>query len=315
MKEAILRRKPARARVSAVSKSFARHWGLYLLLLIPIVYVFVFNYIPMAGLQLAFKDVDLTRGFYGGDFVGVKNFRLFFESYVFWRIIKNTVWISFCYLILGFPAPILLAISLNEVRQIRFKKTVQLVTYAPYFISTVVMVSIIMQMLSPYTGLMNQIIKLFGGQAVNFMGKPEYFVAIYVLSGIWQGMGYTSIVFIAALTGVDPTLYEAAKIDGATTLQKIHFIDVPSLMPTVITMMILNMGSVMNVGFEKVYLMQNELNITASDVISTYVYQTGLINGEYGYATAVGLFNSTINLMLVILFNTVARKVSETSLW
>ncbi|MEA4888586.1 MAG: ABC transporter permease subunit [Clostridiaceae bacterium] len=296
-------------------KSLKSHWTLYLLLAVPVIYVFIFSYIPMGGLQIAFKELDFSKGFYGGDWVGLKHFKLFFSSYVFWRIIKNTIWISFCYLILGFPAPVLLALSLNEVRNAAFKKSVQLITYAPYFISTVVMVSIIMQVLSPYSGLVNKFIQLFGGDAVNFMGKPQYFVGIYVLSGIWQGMGYVSIVFIAALSTIDPTLYEAVNIDGASKLQKIIYIDIPSLLPTMIIMMILNMGSVMNVGFEKVFLMQNEMNISASDVISTYVYQSGLVRGEYGYATAVGLFNSVINLLLVIIFNTSARKFSETSIW
>jgi putative aldouronate transport system permease protein len=269
----------------------------------------------MAGLQLAFKEVDMSRGYFGGDFVGLKHFKTFFNSYVFGRILRNTVWINFCYFVLGFPAPIILAISINEAINARLKKTVQLVTYAPHFISTVVMVSIIMQLLSPYTGLINKVIQIFGKEPINFMGRPEYFVLIYVLSGIWQGMGYVSIVFIGALSTVDPELYDASRIDGATKLQKILHIDLPCIMPTIITMMILNMGSLMNVGFEKVYLMQNEMNITASDVISTHVYHTGLIQGEYGYATAVGFFNSTINLIMVVLFNTIARRVSETSLW
>ena len=301
--------------VKQLIKSVKSHWVLYLLLAVPMAYIFIFSYIPMAGLQIAFKDLDLTKGFYGGEWIGFQHFKSFFSSYVFGRIIKNTIWISFCYLILGFPAPIILALSLNEVKNKIFKKSVQMVTYAPYFISTVVMVSIIMQVLSPYSGLVNNFIQLFGGNPVNFMGKPQYFVGIYVLSGIWQGMGYVSIIFIAALSTIDPTLYEAVNIDGASKLQKIIYIDIPSLLPTMIIMMILNMGSVMNVGFEKVFLMQNEMNIGASDVISTYVYQSGLVRGEYGYATAVGLFNSVINLLLVIIFNTTARKVSETSIW
>lgn len=302
-------------QVSRLTKSMRAHWVLYLMLAIPVIHVFIFAYIPMYGLQIAFKTLNFAKGFYGGAWVGLQNFRLFFDSYVFGRIIKNTIWISFCMLVLGFPAPIILAITLNEVKQVTFKKSVQMVTYAPYFISTVVMVSIIIQVLSPYGGLVNKLIQLIGGQPQNFMGRPEYFVLIYVLSGIWQASGYVSIIFIAALATVDPTLYEAVNIDGASRLQKILYIDLPSLVPTMTIMFILNMGSIMNVGFEKIFLMQNEMNITASDVISTYVYQTGLIRGEFGYATAVGLFNSVINLTLVVIFNSIARKIGETSIW
>jgi putative aldouronate transport system permease protein len=302
-------------QVSKLTKSIRAHWVLYLMLAIPVIHIFVFAYIPMYGLQIAFKTLNFAKGFYGGEWVGLQNFRLFFDSYVFGRIIKNTIWISFCMLVLGFPAPIILAITLNEVKQVAFKKSVQMVTYAPYFISTVVMVSIIIQVLSPYGGLVNKFIQLLGGQPQNFIGRPEYFVLIYVLSGIWQASGYVSIIFIAALATVDPTLYEAVNIDGASRLQKILYIDLPSLVPTMTIMFILNMGSIMNVGFEKIFLMQNEMNITASDVISTYVYQTGLIRGEFGYATAVGLFNSVINLTLVIIFNSIARKIGETSIW
>lgn len=301
--------------MSRLTKSMRAHWVLYLMLAIPVIHVFIFAYIPMYGLQIAFKTLNFAKGFYGGAWVGLQNFRLFFDSYVFGRIIKNTIWISFCMLVLGFPAPIILAITLNEVKQVTFKKSVQMVTYAPYFISTVVMVSIIIQVLSPYGGLVNKLIQLIGGQPQNFMGRPEYFVLIYVLSGIWQASGYVSIIFIAALATVDPTLYEAVNIDGASRLQKILYIDLPSLVPTMTIMFILNMGSIMNVGFEKIFLMQNEMNITASDVISTYVYQTGLIRGEFGYATAVGLFNSVINLTLVVIFNSIARKIGETSIW
>lgn len=296
-------------------KSIRSHWSLYLILSVPILHVFVFSYIPMYGLQIAFKSVSKAGSFFSGDWIGFENFRLFFSSYVFGRIIKNTIWINFVMLILAFPAPIILALALNEVKRVSFKKTVQMVTYAPYFISTVVMVSIITQVLSPYTGLVNKLIELLGGKAINFMGIPEYFVLIYALSGIWQASGYVSIIFIAALATIDPTLYEAVSIDGASRLQKIIYIDIPSLLPTIIIVFIMNMGSLMNVGFEKVFLMQNEMNISASDVISTYVYQTGLVRGEFGYATAVGLFNSVINLSLVIFFNSIARKFSETSVW
>lgn len=304
-----------RSPVARLTKSVGRHWSLYLMLLAPLAYVFVFSYIPMTGIVMAFKKVDLSGGLYGGAWVGLKNFMDFFNLWTFKRLIKNTVWISFCYLVLGFPFPILLAISLNEARSLAFKKTVQMVTYAPYFISTVVMVGMLNQLLSPYGGIVNQFLGCFGIEPINFMGKPEYFVAIYVISGIWQGMGYSAIVFIAALTAVDPELYEAARIDGANKLQKICYIDLPSILPTAVILFIMNMGSVMSLGFEKIYLMQNDLNRAVSDVISTYVYEQGLLRNQYGFATAVDLFNSVINLSLVTFFNWVGRRVSQVSIW
>ncbi len=308
-------RKTQLTRREALLRNLRRHWPLYIMLLVPVVYVIIFSYIPMAGIVMAFKKVNLAGGLYGGSWVGLKNFRDFFKSWMFWRLIKNTLWISFCYFVIAFPFPILLAIELNEVRSVRFKRLVQTVTYMPYFISTVVLVSMINQILSPYNGIVNKVIALLGGDVINFMGKPEYFVAVYVISGVWQAMGRSAIVFIAALTAVDPGLYEAVRIDGASKLQKILYIDIPAIIPTAVIMFILNMGSVMNVGFEKIFLMQNELNKTASDVISTYVYQQGLLKNQYGFATAVDLFNSVISLVLVTFFNQVGKRISDVSIW
>jgi len=301
--------------VEGFIKNFKKHWGLYALLILPVAYIIIFNYIPMAGLQLAFKKHDPKMGLFGGKWVGFANFMSFFNSYMFWRLIKNTLALNFYMLIVGFPVPIILAISLNEVKNVRFKRIVQMVTYAPYFISTVVMVSIIFQVLSPYGGIVNQLISFLGGEPINFMGKPEYFRSIYVVSGLWQNMGYVSIIFIAALTGIDPTLYDSAKIDGASRVQKIWYIDIPGILPTAIIMMIMNMGSFMNIGFEKIFLMQNDMNATVSDVISTYVYEIGVIGGDYGFGTAVSMFNSVIGLMLLTFMNFLARRFSETSLW
>ncbi|GHU75650.1 sugar ABC transporter permease [Clostridia bacterium] len=291
------------------------HWLLYLLLLIPVIYMFVFGYVPMTGLVMAFKKANLSQGLYGGEWIGLKNFRDFFNGWTFWRLISNTVWISFSYLVLAFPFPVLLAIMLNESRSMAFRRTVQMVTYAPYFISTVVMVGIIMQMLSPYNGIINKFVVALGGKPINFMGVPQYFVPIYVISGVWQGMGYSAIVFIAALTNVNPELYEAARIDGASKMGKVRYIDVPEIIPTAIIMFILNMGSVMNVGFEKIFLMRNDLNKTAADVISVYVYEQGVLKAKYGLSTAVGLFNSVINLSLVMFFNFVGKRVGDVSVW
>lgn len=300
---------------SEAYKSVMQHWELYFLVLLPILYLIIFKYIPMAGVQIAFKDFNVIKGIWGSPWVGFKHFAVFFESPYFELVIKNTLWISLYSLVAGFPVPIIFALALNEVRTGLFKKTVQMVTYAPHFISTVIMVSIIILMLSPHVGVVDQMFSFMGVQATNIMGIPEYFKSIYVWSGIWQNLGYSSIIYIAALSSVDPSLYEAARVDGASRLQKIFHIDLPSLIPISIIMLILNLGSVMGVGFEKIYLMQNPLNQSTSEVISTYVYKVGLIGANFSFSTAVGLFNSVVNLILLFIVNNIARKISETSLW
>lgn len=292
-----------------------RHWELYLLVLLPVLYLLVFKYIPMIGVQIAFKDFNVIKGIWGSQFVGLKHFHEFFASPNFWLLIKNTIGISFYSLIAGFPVPIVLALALNEVRTGFFKRSVQMITYAPHFISTVVMVSIIIRMLSPHVGIVDHFFSLLGMPMTNFLGIPEFFKSIYVWSGIWQEMGYASIIYIAALAGVDPSLYEAARIDGASRWKKIIHIDLPSLIPITVIMLILSLGSVMGVGFEKIYLMQNPLNASSSEVISTYVYKVGLLGANFSFSAAVGLFNSVINLILLLTVNFFARKVSETSLW
>ncbi|HEY8362826.1 MAG TPA: ABC transporter permease subunit [Tissierellaceae bacterium] len=296
-------------------KKVKRHWQLYFVILLPLVYIIVFHYIPMYGVQIAFKNYVPTKGIFGSPWVGFKHFETFFKSYQFWRLIKNTVGISFYSLIAGFPVPIILALSLNAVRNQKFKKVVQMTTYAPHFISTVVMVSIIMQLLSPRTGLVNKLLGLVGIGPIDFMGEAKYFKSIYVWSGIWQSMGFNSIIYIAALASIDPSLHEAAIVDGASQLQRIWYIDIPGIMPTATIMLILSMGQIMNVGFEKIYLMQNPLNMSTSDVISTYVYRLGLVNAQYSFSAAVGLFNSVVNLILLVSVNQFARKFGETSLW
>jgi len=230
-------------------------------------------------------------------------------------LLKNTLGLSIYSLLAGFPLPILLAVMLNETTSLRFKKTVQMVTYAPYFISTVVMVSIVMQFLDPRIGFANRVIVLLGGQARNFMGQESLFQSIYVWSGIWQNTGYGAIIYIAALSGIDPTLYEAAYIDGASRLQKVIHIDLPGILPTVVILLILSIGSIMNVGFEKVFLMQNPLNLGTSEIIATYVYKLGILNAQFSFGTAVGLFNSVVNLILIASVNQIARRIGQTSLW
>lgn len=296
-------------------KRIKRHWQLYLLIIAPMAYIVIFKYIPMYGAQIAFRDFNIVKGFTGSDFVGLKHFQTFFKSPNFWPLIKNTVGISLYSLAIGFPAPIILALALNEVRNIKFKKTVQMVIFAPFFISTVVMVSMILIFLSPRLGFVDHIVQAFGLESINFMGVPGYFKSIFVWSNVWQGVGYGTVIYMAALAGINPELYEAAKVDGATRFQKMRNVDIPGIAPTAIILLILGVGQMMNVGFEKIYLMQNPLNMSTSEVISTYVYKIGLLGANFSFSAAVDLFNSIINLILLITINYVAKRISESSLW
>ena len=297
------------------TKRIRRHWQLYLLLVLPLAYLAVFHYAPMYGVQIAFRNFIATRGIVGSPWIGLAHFERFFRSHVFWRLLSNTLGISVYQLVAGFPVPIILAILLNETRCRWYKKTVQMVTYAPHFISTVVAVAIILQFLDPRFGLVNRVIVMLGLPRQNFIAVPEYFKSIYVWSGVWQNAGYASVIYIAALAGIDPQIEEAAIIDGASRIQKIRHVDIPGIMPTAVILLILNTGRIMNIGFEKVFLMQNALNMRTSDVISTYIYRTGLISAQYSFSAAVGLFNSVINLILIVTVNRIARRVNETSLW
>jgi len=292
-----------------------RCWQLYLIILLPMIVIFIFSYGPMFGVQIAFKEFRARDGIWGSPWIGFFHFQNFFRSYQFKRILTNTIGISVYDLLAGFPIPIILAILVNESVHNRFKKGVQLITFAPHFISTVVMTNMVLMFISVYGGLVNNIIVSMGGSRIDFIAKPEYFKSIYVWSGIWQNMGYNSVIYIAALSAIDPALYEAATIDGASKFQRILNIDIPGIAPTIIILLILNCGRIMNVGYEKILLMQNSLNMPASDVISTYVYRIGLENAQYSFSAAVGLFNSVINTLLLVMVNQVARKVSETSLW
>ena len=291
------------------------NWQLYLLLLLPIAYILIFNYIPMYGAQIAFKDFKASKGILGSEWVGIKYFVKFFQAPKSATIIFNTVRLSIYGLIAGFPIPIILAVSLNVCRMKLFKKTVQMVTYAPYFISVVVMVGMLIQFLDTEIGFINIAIKKITGDTVQFMAKAEYFGDVYVWSGIWQSAGWSSIIYLAALSNIDPELHEAAIIDGASRFKRIIYIDIPGIFPTMIILLILNAAQIMNVGFEKVYLMQNSLNITRSEVLSTYVYKVGVMsNGlpQYSYATAIGLFNSTINFILIIVVNQISKNLQIT---
>ena len=305
----------ASRRGGGVLKRMRRQWQLYLFLLLPVAFVVIFNYVPMYGIVLAFKNYRPNKGILGSPWAGMKYFNQFFNSPNFLLLLKNTLILSVYSLLAGLPIPILLALCLNEVHVSSFKKTVQMVTYAPYFISTVVMVGMLIQLMSVRSGFFNKLIQALGGTPVDFMAVPSLFRTIYVFSGVWQGMGYSAVIYIAALSNVDPQLYEAAIIDGVNRFQKIVHIDVPAILPTIILMLIMALGNVMSIGAEKVYLMQNNLNLSTSEIISTYVYKIGLINGQFSLSTAVGLFNSVINFILIVTVNTIARRLGDTSLW
>ena len=286
----------------------------YLMLLPATIYVILFCYAPMYGLQIAFKNYKVSLGVTGSPWIGFRNFTDFFQSYYFGTLLKNTLILSLYTLIVGFPIPIVIALILNEMKG-KFKKVVQTVLYAPHFISLVVLVSILTSILSPSQGVVNTIIEMLGGERNYFMANPAYFRHLYVWSGVWQGMGWGAIIYLAALSGVDPELHEAADIDGATRMQKIVHINIPTIMPTIIIMLILRMGQIISVGYEKVYLMQNSMNIETAEVISTYVYKRGIVNSNYSFSAAVGLFNNVVNVIMVLLANWISKKVSKTSLF
>ncbi|QJD86598.1 sugar ABC transporter permease [Cohnella herbarum] len=314
-KSTIRSSKNRRTLSAEAKKSFKKHWQLYLIVIPPVLFFLIFKYYPMLNTVLAFKDYNVIKGIWGSPWVGMKYFDLFFDNPMFWPLVKNTIYVSGYLLLAGFPIPILLALMLNEVRNGRFKKLVQLVSFAPYFISTVVMVSIIMLFLAPRLGFVNVALNYFGFDSINFLGEPGMFRSIYVWSDIWQNAGYTAVIYLAALAGIDPTLYEAAKVDGASRFQKIIHVDLPGILPTIMIVLILNVGSVMAIGFEKIYLLQNPLNLVNSQIIATYVYDIGLKNANYSFATAVGLFNSVINLVLLVSVNSLAKRFSNSSIW
>jgi putative aldouronate transport system permease protein len=268
----------------------------------------------MYGLQIAFKDYMIRLGFWGSPWVGFQHFKQFMGSYYFPRLMWNTMGISLYSIIAGFFPPIILAIALNECKIVFFKKSIQLITYAPHFLSTVVVVAILQQVLS-INGMLNSLIRMFGGEGISFLSQPGLFKSIYVWSGIWQGAGFGSIIYLAALAGINPELHEVAQIDGANIWQRIWYVDIPGIMPTAIILLILSTGGILGVGFEKVYLLQGPLNMSTSDVIATYTYRVGLVDMNYGFATAVGLFQSVISFAVMIAVNQIAKKVTEFSLW
>lgn len=291
------------------------HYDLYLLLLPAVLYVAIFMYVPMYGVLMAFQDYSPARGILGSTFVGLKHFDKFFSTYMAKQIITNTVVLSAYSLIVSFPFPVMLALMLNYCVSKKFGKLVQTVTYMPYFISVMVLVGMMNIFFSSNYGVVNMVLKALGMEAYTFMSSEASFRHMYVWSGIWQGMGYSSVIYFAALAGIDPTLYEAAELDGASKLQRILYIDLPSIMPTVIIMLIMSAGNLMSVGFEKAYLMQNDRNSGVSEILSTYVYKVGLIDARYSFSAAINLFNSVINFVILITINKISGKLSETSLW
>ena len=296
-------------------KKIRRSLPYYALILLPLIYLIVFKYQPMYGVQIAFREFRSSLGITGSPWVGLKYFDMFFHATSAWQVIKNTLIISLYSLLAGFPIPILLAICLNEVRFPPVRKLVQMVTYMPYFISTVVLVAIINQFTDPHVGIINIFLKLFTGEAVNFMGEVSYFRHIYVWTGVWQGAGYSAVIYIAALSGVNTELYDAAMVDGTNKRQRIWHIDIPCILPTIVTLLVLNTGQILSVGFEKMYLMQSSINLSQSEVISTYVYKLGLQNSNFSMSAAVGLFNSIINFVMLVLCNMVSKKITDIGVW
>lgn len=302
----------------SLSKDIRLHWQLLLFMALPIAYLIIFKYIPMIGAQIAFRKFTPSGGIFNSEWVGFYQFKKFFESYQFERVLINTVRISLYSLIAGFPIPIILALCLNAMRSVRFCKTVQFIIYIPHFISTVVLVGMLLQLFNSRIGIYGILAEaLTGSQPGDLFAKSSSFIHLYVWSGVWQNMGWNTIIYTAALSNVNTELHEAAQIDGASRFSRVIHIDFPTILPTAVIMLILSSGNIMTVGFEKVYLMQNKLNLSTSEVISTYVYKVGLTQGssDYSYASAIGLFNSLVNMLLLVLVNASARKFSDSSLW
>ena len=304
------KRQMQKSRLRKLKKS----WQWYLMLLPALIYVAIFSYGPMYGLQIAFKNYRPQRGIIGSEFVGLEHFIRFITYPDFWRLIKNTLTISL-YSLCTFPCAIIFALLLNEVSQLKVKKTVQMVTYAPHFMSEVVVCALVFMLLDRSSGPINNIVAMLGGERVAFMSNPDYFASVYVWSGVWQGLGWNSILYISALSAISPELVEAAKIDGATRMQIIRHVNLPGILPTISITVLMRVGGLLSVGYTKIFLLQNDLNIANSQVISTYVYNIGLIGGQYSYATAINLFNSIVNIILLLAANAVIKKATDTGMF
>ncbi|MCY9656638.1 ABC transporter permease subunit [Paenibacillus chondroitinus] len=296
-------------------KRIVTKYEFYIMLAIPLIWYIIFKYVPMYGIQIAFKDFSATRGIMASPWAGFRHFERFFESSYFWELLWNTLSLSLYSLLVGFPVPILLALLIYEINGKRMKKWLQNVTYIPHFLSLVVIVGMLNVFLDPDTGKVNQLLSLLGVDPVPFMRKAEWFQTVFVSSDIWQHMGWSSIIYLAALTAIDPTQYEAAKMDGASRFQRLLHISLPGMLPTIVIMFILQVGHLMDIGFEKVLLMQNPVNASKGEILATFVYKNGIQQGQFSYTAAAGLFNSVIDFILLILVNSWARKKTDSSLW
>lgn len=303
-------------RTPRLMANVLKNWELYLFVLPALIYIILYCYVPLYGAQIAFKDFRAAKGIWGSKWVGLKHFERFLSTPSYRDLIWNTLNLSVQSLLIGFPCPILFALLINELRtESRYRKTVQTISYAPHFISTVVLVAMLNLFLREKNGMINNILRTMGGTGYDFLSRSEWFPSIYVISGVWQNLGWNAIIYLSALAGVDPELHEAAMIDGANRFQRILHINLPSILPTIVIMLILQCGNLMSVGFEKVFLMQNPLNLETSEIISTFVYKMGLLYTQYSLSTAIGLFNSAVNFILLVSVNLLSRRISEYSLW
>ena len=301
--------------MQSLSRRLVKSRTLLLMLLPCLAFFAIFHYLPMFGVVISFKDYNLFRGVFDSDWVGLKHYRTFFQSRDMWILVRNTFLLGFYSLVFGFPAPILLALSLNEVRRPRFKRLVQTVSYLPHFLSNVIVASMVIMFLSPSSGLVNKMIEALGMEAVNFMVKPGLFRPIYVISGIWQQMGFAAIIYLAALSSIPPELYEAAEIDGAGRLQRLWHVTLPGISETIVMLFILNTGTLMTIGFEKVFLLYNPAIYETADILSTYVYRIGLVGGNFSYAAAIDMFTSVVAMTFLLMANAMSRKFAGSSLW
>ena len=293
------------------------NWQMYLMILLPLAHLILFSYGPMYGLQIAFRNFNPVEGIWGSPWVGLEHFQRFFSMHMFQRVLMNTLILSVYGLLAGFPFSIILAFSIHYLTNRRYAKFVQTTTFMPALISTVVFVGIILHMFHLRQGIITEMVYFATGNRVNFLGRAQYFRHIFVFSGIWQNAGFGAVIYIAALAGIDPALHEAAKIDGASKVQRMWHVDIPGILPTIVILFILQMGSIMSVGFERVFLMQNPLNLSVSEVISTYVYRISLIAHipQFSFAAAIGFFNSAVNLVMLVIVNTIAKRLGGSSLW
>ena len=320
MKEAVttnVKQKTFSEKLKQRKNAFVSDRYLYLLILLPFVYLIVFNYIPMVGLQIAFRDYKISDGMWGSVWVGTKHFTRLFKSPDFYTILSNTIILSFLNIIFGFPMPIILAILLNEVNNMPFKRVTQSLLYMPHFISWIVLGGIITSILSPSTGVVNYLIKAFGAEPIYFMGNTKWWRTVYVVSGIWKEAGWGTIIYLAAISGINGELYEAARIDGANKLRQMWHITLPGIRSTIAILLIMRMGQVLQIGFDQIYSLQNDMVLSVSDVIATYEYRIGLVNMQYSYTTALGLFKGVVGLIFVVGTNFIVKKLSdgEASLW